>query len=81
MIRPTVARIDLAALKSNYRHIVDYLAADGAVRTPGVIAVEGRSTWPVASFPEIRALLDERQRQGYRVAFEQDGWIVLRRAR
>ena len=39
MIRPTVARIDLAALKSNYRHIVDYLAADGAVRTPGVIAV------------------------------------------
>src|SRR5882672_2783364 len=39
MIRPTVARIDLAALKSNYRHIVDYLAADGAARTPGVIAV------------------------------------------
>ena len=46
-----------------------------------VIAVEGRSTWPVATFQEIRALLDERQRQGYRVVFEQDGWIVLRRAR
>ena len=30
MIRPTVARVDLGALKSNYRHIVDYLAADGA---------------------------------------------------
>jgi alanine racemase len=39
MIRPTVARIDLAALKSNYQHIVDYLANDAAVRTPGVIAV------------------------------------------
>jgi alanine racemase len=39
MIRPTVARIDLAALKSNYRHIVDHLAADGAGRPPGVIAV------------------------------------------
>ena len=34
MIRPTVARIDLAALKSNYRHIVEYLArrAAGAAR-------------------------------------------------
>ncbi len=39
MIRPTVARIDLDALKSNYRLIVDALAEDAAVRTPGVIAV------------------------------------------
>ncbi len=39
MIRPTVARVNIAALKSNYRHIVEYLAADHAVRTPGVIAV------------------------------------------
>ena len=39
MIRPTVARIDLDALKSNYRLIVDHLAADAAVRAPGVIAV------------------------------------------
>jgi alanine racemase len=38
MIRQTVARIDLHALKSNYHHIVDYLAKDGA-RAPGVIAV------------------------------------------
>jgi alanine racemase len=39
MIRPTVARIDLSALKANYQHIVDYLAKDAAVRAPGVIAV------------------------------------------
>ena len=39
MIRQTVARIDLAALKANYQHIVDYLGKDGAVRAPGVIAV------------------------------------------
>ena len=45
-----------------------------------MIAVDGRDTWPVASFQEIRGLLDERQRQGYRVVFGQDGWIVLRRA-
>ena len=39
MIRPTVARIDLDALKSNYRRIVEYLAAEAGDRTPGVIAV------------------------------------------
>jgi alanine racemase len=45
MIRQTVARIDLAALKSNYRNIVDYLAAERVADTsdsrshPGVIAV------------------------------------------
>jgi alanine racemase len=40
MVRPTVARIDLAALKSNYKHIVEYLARERAVPAPpGVIAV------------------------------------------
>jgi alanine racemase len=40
MIRQTVARIDLAALKSNYQQIVDYLGRDAAVAVPpGVIAV------------------------------------------
>jgi alanine racemase len=39
VIRPTLARIDLDALKSNYRSIVQYLAAEAGDRTPGVIAV------------------------------------------
>jgi len=39
MIRPTVARIDLDALRSNYRHIVDHLADTARDRPPGVIAV------------------------------------------
>src|SRR5438067_7042109 len=39
MIRPTVARVDLSALKSNYRLIVERLATEGAERAPGVIAV------------------------------------------
>src|SRR5438128_747071 len=39
MIRPTVARVDLTALKSNYRHIVEHLAREGRGRAPGVIAV------------------------------------------
>jgi alanine racemase len=39
VIRPTVARIDLDALKSNYRHIVEHLVAERPDRPPGVIAV------------------------------------------
>jgi alanine racemase len=39
MIRPTVARVDLSALKSNYRLIVERLATARAERAPGVIAV------------------------------------------
>lgn len=39
MIRPTTARIDLGALRSNYRHIVEFLRKDGGETPPGVIAV------------------------------------------
>src|SRR5262245_49764698 len=40
MVRPTVARVDLAALKSNYRHIVEHLEADAPDgRAPRAIAV------------------------------------------
>lgn len=41
MIRPTVARVDLAALTSNYTSIVDHLKAaqQQPGKTPGVIAV------------------------------------------
>src|SRR5262249_37699877 len=39
MIRPTVARVDLAALKSNYSHIVEHLERESHGRPPGVIAV------------------------------------------
>src|SRR2546423_13703710 len=39
MIRPTVARVDLTALQSNYRRIVEHLTRGRAPRAPGVIAV------------------------------------------
>jgi alanine racemase len=39
MIRPTVARIDLNALTSNYRHITEHLAAERPSPAPRVIAV------------------------------------------
>ena len=39
MIRPTVARVDLGALKSNFRNIVDYLAREQPEHAPTPIAV------------------------------------------
>src|SRR5215475_4843308 len=39
MIRPTVARVDLRALTSNYAAIIDHLKAEQPKHTPGVIAV------------------------------------------
>jgi alanine racemase len=39
MVRPTVARVDLAALQSNYTRIVEHLHAEARDRAPGVIAV------------------------------------------
>ena len=39
MIRPTVARVDLEALTSNFTTIVDHLKAERPTNTPGIIAV------------------------------------------
>src|SRR5260221_831384 len=39
MIRPTVARVDLGALKSNFRNILQYLAAERPEHAPRPIAV------------------------------------------
>jgi alanine racemase len=39
MIRPTVARVDLGALKSNFRNIVDYLTREQPAHAPAPIAV------------------------------------------
>src|SRR5215468_4035751 len=39
MVRPTTARIDLSALKSNFRHITEFVRADAGDRASGVIAV------------------------------------------
>ena len=44
-----------------------------------VIAVNGLSPWPLADFEDIRDLLHERQRRGYRVVFDREGWIVMQR--
>jgi alanine racemase len=59
MIRPTLARIDLAALKSNYKHIVEYLARETASGTaPGVIAVVKANAYGHGAGQVARALED-----------------------
>jgi alanine racemase len=58
LIRPTVARIDLRALTSNYRHIVEHLAAEGAGRRPGVIAVIKANAYGHGAPQVARALED-----------------------
>src|SRR5438094_21942 len=56
MIRPTVARVDLAALKSNYRRIVEHLARQGRDRAPGIIAVVKANAYGHGAGQVARAL-------------------------
>src|SRR5262245_36235979 len=53
MVRPTVARIDLAALKANYKSIVDYLGPG-----PRVIAVVKANAYGHGASQVARALED-----------------------
>src|SRR5438105_4012452 len=58
MNRPTTAPINLGALKSNYRHIVDYISAEPRPRTPGVIAVVKANAYGHGAAQVARALED-----------------------
>src|SRR5437667_8034886 len=58
MIRPTVARVDLTALKSNYRYIVEHLTREGRGRAPGVIAVVKANAYGHGAAQTARALED-----------------------
>src|SRR3989442_5450424 len=58
MIRPTVARIDLDALKSNFRQILEYLSHEAPVHTPGVIAVVKANAYGHGAAQVGRALED-----------------------
>src|SRR6202049_1843049 len=58
MVRPTVARVDLGALKSTYRHIVERLASEQPANTPGVIAVVKANAYGHGAAEIARALED-----------------------
>src|SRR3954468_23762834 len=57
MIRPTVARVDLRAIQSNYRSIVDHLAHERQP-VPGVIAVVKANAYGHGAVQVARALED-----------------------
>jgi alanine racemase len=56
MVRPTTAHIDLNALKSNYRGIVESLAAEQPSRPPGVIPVVKANAYGHGAVQVARAL-------------------------
>ena len=58
MIRPTTAHIDLDALKSNYRDIVDFVARERPAGPPGVIAVVKANAYGHGGGQVARALED-----------------------
>jgi hypothetical protein len=58
------------------RHELHLLDAD-APDADYVIASEHVGTWPLATHHEVRGLLDERLRRGYRVTFNEGGWIAV----
>ena len=57
MIRPTVARVDLGALGSNYQQIAAHLAS-GESRAPGIIAVVKANAYGHGAAQVARALED-----------------------
>ena len=58
MIRPTVARVDLAALKRNFRSIVEHVAAERRDHPPRVIAVVKANAYGHGAGQVARALED-----------------------
>src|SRR5262245_41524168 len=58
MIRPTVARVDLSALNSNYRQIADRLAQERPAGAPGIIAVVKANAYGHGAGQVARALED-----------------------
>src|SRR5207247_6389402 len=58
MVRPTVARIDLSALESNYPRIVEHLDGERGDRPPGIIAVVKANAYGHGAGQVARALED-----------------------
>jgi alanine racemase len=58
MTRPTLARVDLGALQSNYRALVEHLAREQPERTPRVVAVVKANAYGHGAAQVGRALED-----------------------
>ncbi len=78
MIRPTVARVDLQALTSNYTSIVEHLKAEQPTHTPGVIAVVKANAYGHGA-PQVAKALEAAGADLLACADIEEG-AVLRRA-
>jgi len=78
MIRSTVARVDLDALKGNFDAIQSYLAGDPARTPPGIIAVVKANAYGHGS-ERIALALEQAGATMLACADIEEG-IVLRRA-
>ena len=58
MIRPTVARVDVGAIKRNFRQVVEHLARERSAGPPGVIAVVKANAYGHGAAQVARALED-----------------------
>jgi alanine racemase len=58
MIRPTVARVNVGAIKRNFRQIVEHLARERSAGPPGVIAVVKANAYGHGAAQVARALED-----------------------
>ena len=56
-----------------------HLLEAGAPDTDFIVANNQTDPWPMASHDAVDALLKERLDRGYRVAYEADGWTILRK--
>ncbi|MBW8895185.1 MAG: alanine racemase [Acidobacteria bacterium] len=78
MTRPTVARVDLDAIRSNFRAISSFLASSGSPPIPKIVAVVKANAYGHGA-AEVAAALEEAGAAMLACAYIEEG-IVLRRA-
>jgi uncharacterized membrane protein len=82
MIPPNAVVVAQGALVPHLSHRDGLFVLDaGAPESDFVVAADQLDPWPIDSHVAVRALVDARQRDGYTVVFDRDGWVLLRRAR
>jgi uncharacterized membrane protein len=73
-----VAQTALLPHLSQRREI--FILETGAPDAEYVVSSTHVSPWPLNSLDEVTVLTEERRRRGYTAVFEEDGWLLLRRA-
>ena len=78
MNRPTIARVDLAAIRANFTSISEFLASSGETPTPRIIAVVKANAYGHGA-PEVARALEQAGAAMLACADIEEG-VVLREA-